>query len=110
MFDTPSRGDSRRPGRSSRRFALRRTVDKNWIIVHAHVPEFAVRPLAHITIDDDDVAEVIWTAPLPLPVMFATPQDALQSLEEWERGREGATKPIPIPHFPPRGGLNSASA
>jgi hypothetical protein len=110
MFDTPSRGDSRRPGGSLRRFALRRTVDKSWIIVHAHVPEFAVRPLAHITIDDDDVAEVIWTAPLPLPVLFATPQDALQSLEEWERGREGATKPIPIPHFPPRGGLSSASA
>jgi hypothetical protein len=110
MFDTPSRGHSRRPGDSSRRFALRRTVDKGWIIVHAQVPEFAVRPLAHITIDDDDVAEVIWTAPLPLPVMFATPQDALQSLEDWERGREGATKPIPIPHFAPRGGISSASA
>jgi len=39
----------------------------------------------------------------PLPVIYATPQDALESLEAWERGREGATKPIPIPHFPPLG-------
>ena len=110
MFDTPPRGGRRDAGNPSRRFTLRRTVDESWIIVHAHAPEFAVRPLAHIRLDDDDVAEVIWTAPLPLPVLFATPQDALQSLEEWERGREGATKPIPIPHFPPRSGLSSASA
>ena len=88
---------------ASGRFALRRTVEKTWMIVHAQAPEFAVRPLAHIVLDDDDVAEVIWTAPLPLPVSFATPEDALESLEAWERGREGATKPVPIPHFPPLG-------
>ena len=73
------------------------------MIVDAQAPEFAVRPLAHITVDDDDVAEVTWTAPLPLPVRYATPEDALESLEAWERGGEGATKPIPIPHFPPLG-------
>ncbi len=84
-----------------RRFALRRTVDRDWMIVHAGAPEFAVRPLAHITIDDDDVAEVVWTAPLPLPVVFASPQDALETLESWERTGGGAAKPIPIAHFPP---------
>lgn len=97
-------------GPASRRFALRRTVDESWMIVHARVPEFAVRPLAHITVDDDDVAEVVWTEPLPLPVSYATPQDALESLEEWERGHPGATKPVPIPHYPPRGGVSSATA
>ena len=102
------RGNGRAP--ASGRFALRRTVDETWMIVHARIPEFAVRPLAHITVDDDDVAEVVWTGPLPLPVRYATPQDALESLEEWERGRPGATKPVPIPHFPPRGGLRPATA
>jgi len=87
----------------SERFALRRTAEQTWIIVHARAPEVDLRPLAHITVDDDDVAEVIWTAPLPLPVIYATPQDALESLEAWERGRGGSTKPIPIPHFPPLG-------
>jgi hypothetical protein len=109
MFDTQSRGTSQRDARSSARFALRRTLDDNWIIVHANAPESAVQPLAHIRLDDDDVAEVIWTAPLPLPVMFATPQDALESLESWDGGRRGATKPIPIPHFPPQR-VSSASA
>jgi len=88
---------------ASGRFALRRTVEQTWMIVHAQAPEFAVRPLAHIRVDDDDVAEVIWTAPLPLPVSYATPEDALESLEAWERGRAGATKPVPIPHVPPPG-------
>jgi len=87
----------------SERFALRRTAEQTWIIVHARAPEVDLRPLAHITVDDDDVAEVIWTAPLPLPVIYATPHDALESLEAWERGRGGSTKPIPIPHFPPLG-------
>ena len=87
----------------SERFALRRTAEQTWMIVHARAPESDVRPLARITVDDDDVAEVIWTAPLPLPVSYATPQDALESLEAWERGRGGSTKPIPIPHFPPLG-------
>jgi hypothetical protein len=83
------------------RFTLRHTVEDTWVIVHARAPEFAVRPLAHITVGDDDVAEVIWTGPLPLPVSFATPQDALDSLEAWERGGPGPDKPVPIPHFPP---------
>ena len=88
---------------ASGQFALRRTGEQTWMIVHARAPEFDVRPLARITVDDDDVAEVFWTAPLPLPVIYATPQDALESLEAWERGRGGSTKPIPIPHFPPLG-------
>jgi hypothetical protein len=78
-------------------------VEQAWMIVDTQAPEFAARALAHITVDDDDVAEVTWTAPLPLPVSFASPEDALESLEAWERGGEGATKPIPIPHFPPLG-------
>lgn len=93
-----------------RRFALRRTVDRTWMIVHAGAPEFAVRPLAHITIDDDDVAEVVWTAPLPLPVVYATPEDALETLESWERRGEGAAKPVPIPHFPPPAGVTPAAS
>jgi hypothetical protein len=95
---------------ASGRFALRRTVYESWVIVHARVPEFAVRPLAHITIDDDDIAEVVWTGPVPLPVTYATPEDALESLEDWERARPGADKPVPIPHFPPHGGLRRATA
>jgi hypothetical protein len=95
---------------ASGRFTLRRTVHGSWVIVHARIPEFAVRPLAHITIDADDVAEVVWTGPVPLPVSYATPEDALESLEEWERGRPGAAKPVPIPHFPPRGGFRRANA
>jgi len=94
---------------ASGRFVLRRTVHDSWVIVHARVPEFAVRPLAHITVDDDDIAEVVWTGPLPLPVSYVTPQAALESLEEWERGRPSPTKPVPIPHFPPRGTISSAA-
>lgn len=89
-----------------RRFTLRRTIDRTWMIVHAGAPEFAVRPLAHITVDDDDVAEVIWTAPLPLPVLYASPEDALETLETWEKAEHGAGKPVPIPHFPPPSALS----
>lgn len=96
--------------RAADKFALQRTTQQSWLIVHARAPEFAVRPVAHITVDEDDVAEVIWAVPLPLPVSYATPQDALESLEAWERGHHGSTKPVPIPHFPPRRGLSSASA
>ncbi|WP_314506808.1 hypothetical protein [uncultured Microbacterium sp.] len=108
MSETRSSGGRRSSGRPAR-FALRRTMDQNWVIVDADAPELAVRPLAHIRVDEDDMAEVTWTAPLPLPVIFATPQDAVESLERWERPREGPTKPIPIPAFPPPR-LSSASA
>ena len=105
-----SQGRANTAAPASERFALRRTVYESWVIVHAHIPEFAVRPLAHITVDDDDIAEVVWTGPLPLPVSYASPQDALESLEEWERSRPGADKPVPIPHFPPAGPLSRATA
>jgi hypothetical protein len=84
-----------------RRFALHRIDDSRWVIRDARLPEFAARPIAHITMFEDDDVEVIWSSPLPLPVVFATPEDAVSSLEQWSRGRTGSTKPIPIPHFPP---------
>jgi hypothetical protein len=87
--------------RPVRRFALHRVDESRWVIRDAHLPDFAARPVAHITMFEDDDVEVVWAAPLPLPVVFATPQDAVESLETWARGRRGATKPIPIPHFPP---------
>lgn len=86
---------------SDNRFALQRIDDSRWVIRDAGMPAYAARPIAHITMFEDDDVEVVWTAPLPLPVVFATPQDAVESLETWSRGRRGPTKPIPIPHFPP---------
>ena len=85
----------------TQRFALHRVDEDTWVIRDAHIPDYAARPVAHITVTDDDQVEVIWSAPLPLPVTFATLADALDSLEDWTRRQRGATKPTPIPHFPP---------
>ena len=83
------------------RFALHRIDEVTWEIRDSRLPVYAARPVAHITISDDDQVEVIWAAPLPLPVTYATLEDALGSLEDWAHRQPGVTKPIPIPHFPP---------
>ena len=85
----------------TRRFGLQRVDATSWVIRDAHQPEYAARAVAHITVTEDDQVEVIWAAPLPLPVTFATIEDAVDSLEDWTHRQRGATKPIPIPHFPP---------
>ncbi|MET0781765.1 MAG: hypothetical protein ABWY26_13345 [Microbacterium sp.] len=83
------------------RYALQRVDGTRWVIRDANLPGYAARAVAHITVTEDDQVEVIWAAPLPLPVTFATLEDALESLEDWIHRQRGATKPIPIPHFPP---------
>jgi hypothetical protein len=83
------------------RFALHRIDQVTWEIRDSRLPAYASLPVAHISVGDDDQVEVFWSAPLPLPVAYATLQDALDSLEDWAHSQRGATKPIPIPHFPP---------
>lgn len=83
-----------------RRFALHRIAESRWVIRDAHMTDVA-RPVAHITLVEEDDFEVVWASPLPLPAVYASPEDAVSSLETWSRGRRGSTKPIPIPHFPP---------
>ena len=87
---------------SVHRFAVHRIDHRTWVIRDSQLPGSAARPVAHMTLTDDDQVEVSWGAPLPLPVSYATVQDAVDSLEDWVHGQQqGSTKPIPIPHFPP---------
>jgi hypothetical protein len=83
------------------RFALERVDDRTWVIRDTHSQIFSAQPIGRMLVSDDDDVEVVWASSVPLPVVFATPEDALESLENWALGRRGATKPIPIPHFPP---------
>ncbi|SFR92415.1 hypothetical protein SAMN04487846_0646 [Microbacterium sp. cf046] len=86
---------------SAHRFAVHQIDAYRWEIRDSQRPAYASRTVAHLTVTDDDQVEVVWGAPLPLPVTFATVEDAVDSLEEWAHRQRGATKPIPIPHFPP---------
>jgi hypothetical protein len=83
------------------RFALERVDDRSWNIRDTRASTRTGQPIGRVRVSDDDDVEVIWAPTVPLPVVFATAEDALESLENWARGRRGATKPIPIPHFPP---------
>ena len=83
------------------RFALHRVDAVTWEIRDARLPTYAARTIAHIAIADNDEVEVIWSAPLPLPTTYATPSDALHSLEHWSDSAPGSTKPVFIPAFPP---------
>jgi hypothetical protein len=83
------------------RFALERVDDYSWIIRDTRSRTYMAQPIGRILVSEDDDVEVLWASSVPLPVVFATPEDALESLENWARGRRGSTKPIPIPHFPP---------
>jgi hypothetical protein len=85
----------------SRRFALHRVDERTWMIEHIDGAAHATDPVGHVTVTEDDQVEVRWDMPVPLPVLYATLEDALESLEDWAGRPRGATKPIPIPHFPP---------
>lgn len=86
---------------STRRFAVQRIDHRTWLIKDIHDPVYAAHPLGRITMTEDDQIEVTWDAPVPLPVLYATLEDVLEDLEAWARRPRGATKPIPIPHYPP---------
>ena len=83
------------------RFALERVDPSTWVIRDAHATDATAPPIAHLTLNEFEQVEVTWGVPLPLPVTFANLQDAVDSLDEWAQRKRGATKPIPIPHFPP---------
>lgn len=84
-----------------RRFTLQRIDERTWMIEHLDSAARETDPVGHITVTEDDQVEVRWDMPVPLPVLYATLEDALDSLEDWAGRPRGATKPIPIPHFPP---------
>lgn len=86
------------------RFVLHPIDDVTWEIRDARMPDFAARTVAHVAMGDNDEVEVIWSAPLPLPTTYATPNDALDSLEYWSESEPGSTKPVSIPAFPPPAG------
>jgi hypothetical protein len=86
---------------SARRFALQWVDQRTWLITDIHNPGYGAHPLGRIIVTDDDQVEVTWDAPVPLPVLYSSLEDVIESLEEWAHRPRGATKPIPIPHFPP---------
>lgn len=85
---------------SDPRFALQRIDDHTWVITGAPARGSDTRAIAKITLTEDDDVEVRWAGDLPLPITYVSARDALESLEAWA-GPRRATKPIPIPHFPP---------
>jgi len=85
----------------AQRFALERADPSTWVIRDRHATDGAATPIARLTLNEYEQVEVTWGVPLPLPVTFANLQDAVDSLDEWSHRKRGATKPIPIPHFPP---------
>ncbi|GAA3215981.1 hypothetical protein [Microbacterium terregens] len=84
-----------------RRFVLLRQDGQNWVIHDRESHRATTRVAARITVTEDDEVHVTWLAVTPLPVVYATPEDVLASLEMWQARPHGGTKPIPIPHFPP---------
>jgi len=86
---------------STRQYALQRVGRRRWLVKDVRHPQSAAPPLGRATLTEDDQVEVSWDASVPLPVLYATLEDVLENLEEWAHRPRGATKPIPIPHFPP---------
>jgi len=85
----------------TQRFMLERVDPSTWVIRDMRATDAAAPPIAHLTLNENEQVEVTWGVPVPLPVTFANLHDALDSLDEWAHRKRGATKPIPIPHFPP---------
>ena len=83
------------------RFALEQVDPSTGVIRDRHATDAAAPPIARLTLNEYEQVDVAWGVPLPLPVTFANLQDAVDSLDEWAHRKRGATKPIPIPHFPP---------
>lgn len=86
---------------STRQYALQRISRRGWLVKDVQHPLDEAHPLGRVTLTEDDQIEVSWDAAVPLPVVYATLEDVLESLEEWAHRPRGATKPIPIPHYPP---------
>ena len=86
---------------ATRRFALQRLDERTWTIELIDSAASEADPVGHVLLTEDDHIEVTWDMPIPLPVLYATLEDALESLEDWAARPRGATKPIPIPHYPP---------
>jgi hypothetical protein len=87
---------------STRQYALQRIGRRMWLVEDVQHPLRATQPLGRVTLTEDDQVEVSWDEHVPLPVLYATLDDVLESLEEWAHRPRGATKPIPIPHYPPQ--------
>ena len=85
----------------TRRFALQRIDERTWVIELLDSAASETDPVGHVALTEDDHIEVTWDMPIPLPLIYATLEDALESLEDWAARPRGATKPIPIPHYPP---------
>ena len=83
------------------RYALAQTGRRSWTIHDLTLLALTIHPVAELRVTENDDVEVEWMTPTPLPVRYATLQDALDDLILWERRGRGATKPIPIPHHPP---------
>jgi hypothetical protein len=85
---------------NSGRFTLHRIDDRGWVIRDT---DGTTRgdAVAELTLTDEDLINVRWCRPVPLPVIFAAAEDVVESLQMWAKGRTGPTKPIPIPHLPP---------
>lgn len=81
---------------------LTRVDADHWVIQdHSFPPTDARHVVACVREDDGVCVEVGWVQPIPLPLRYLTPADAVDDLIRWRAASEPGTKPVPIPHYPP---------
>ena len=87
--------------RDPHQFVLRRTAEREWVILDDSYPPADDRHrVARISETLDGDVTVEWMQSVPLPTRHISPRAVVQDLRIWV-GRRPSERPVPIPHRPP---------
>jgi hypothetical protein len=92
-------GDSR----AAEPYELFRHDQATWIIRATALPESDPRHIVAVITDAHaEGVHVAWAHPTSRPTRYFTADAVLQDLAQGSRPQSGSTRPVPIPHLPPR--------
>lgn len=88
---------------SAKLFDVRRVSDREWVIYDLRFDVNDARcVVACIRYSDDDDVEVVWLDSRAMPTRYASVDAVMADLTIAAQRVAGGTRPIEIPHFPPR--------
>ena len=88
---------------SANLFDVRRVSDREWVIYDLRFDRNDARcVVACIWHSEDDTVEVVWLDGRALPTRYASVDAVMDDLMMAAQRVAGGTRPIEIPHFPPR--------
>ncbi|MDY0908855.1 hypothetical protein [Microbacterium sp. CFBP9034] len=81
---------------------LRRVADHEWIVYDGAYPLDDSRSVvACLTDTEDDLVDVVWLQPTPLPTVYLCAADVLEDVARHRGRARNHGRPDEIPHFPP---------